>query len=435
MLRTVYTRAPPDIISEGHGLIDIALLRTNPDLVRRTAEQRGADVDVDRLVEIDAELRQRIARSNELRAQQKLQGKPREQIDMDAAKILKDELRAVTDNVRSLQQTRDELWARLPNLLPDDTPAGDDDTGNVELRREGDPVAADEARYHDTVGANLGILDLARGAEVAGSGFYYWHGDGARLAWAVFSHAQNLLHARGFTPMMTPVLAREKVFFGTGYLPFFADEVYQVEGTDLALIGTSEQTLIGYYGDQILDAGELPIRVSAFSPCFRTEAGAAGRAHRGAYRAHQFHKVEQIVLCRPEDSGHWLDQCQRNGEDILRDLELPYRVMRVCLGDLGAPAYKKYDTEAWFPGFGDYRETHSNSNLTDYQARRFRIRCRDGGRITLPHTLSATGITDRAVLAIIENHVQPDGSVRIPHALRPYLGGQELIEPKAARSG
>ncbi|MGH3995260.1 MAG: serine--tRNA ligase, partial [Pseudonocardiaceae bacterium] len=253
-------------------MIDIALLRTNPDLVRRTAEQRGADVDVDRLVEIDAELRQRIARSNELRAQQKLQGKPREQIDVDAAKRLKDELRAVTDNVRSLQQTRDELWARLPNLLPDDTPAGDDDTGNVELRREGDPVAADEARYHDTVGANLGILDLARGAEVAGSGFYYWHGDGARLAWAVFSHAQNLLHARGFTPMMTPVLAREKVFFGTGYLPFFADEVYQVEGTDLALIGTSEQTLIGYYGDQILDAGELPIRVSAFSPCFRTEA-------------------------------------------------------------------------------------------------------------------------------------------------------------------
>lgn len=416
-------------------MIDIALLRTDPDLVRRTAKQRNAEVDVDRLVQVDAELRQAIARSDELRAHQKRQGKNREQVDIDAARVLKDELRTITDEVRALQVVRDDLWARVPNLLPDDTPVGDDDRGNVELRREGDPVAADEARYHDTVGANLGILDLTRGAEVAGSGFYYWRGDGARLAWAVFTHAQSLLHGRGFTPMMTPLLAREKVFFGTGYLPFFAEEVYQVAGTDLALIGTSEQTLIGYYGDQILDVDELPICVSAFSPCFRTEAGAAGRAHRGAYRTHQFHKVEQIVLCRPEHSAHWLEECQRNAEDILRDLELPYRVVRVCLGDLGAPAYKKYDTESWFPGYGDYRETHSNSNLTDYQSRRFKIRYRDGGKIHLPHTLSATGITDRAVLAILENHVQSNGSVRIPEALRPYLGGQELIEPKAASHG
>lgn len=416
-------------------MIDIALLRTDPELVRRTAKLRGADVDVDRLIEVDAELRQMIARADELRARQKRQGKSREQVDMDAARTLKDELRSVSEEVRPLQDTRDDLWARLPNLLPDDTPAGEDDSGNVELRREGEPVAADEARYHDTVGANLGILDLTRGAEVAGSGFYYWRGDGTRLAWAVFSHAQNLLHARGFTTMMTPILAREKIFFGTGYLPFFADEVYQVNGSDLALIGTSEQTLIGYYGDQILDAEDLPICVSAFSPCFRTEAGAAGRAHRGAYRAHQFHKVEQIVLCRSEDSEHWLGECQRNAEDILRDIELPYRVVRVCVGDLGAPAYKKYDTESWFPGFGDYRETHSNSNLTDYQARRFKIRYREGGRTVLPHTLSATAITDRAVLAILENHLQADGSVRIPEALRPYLGGQELIETKAARAG
>lgn len=416
-------------------MIDITLLRTDPDLVRRTVKQRSADVDVDRLVTVDAELRQAIARSDELRAQQKRQGKSREQVDIDTARALKDELRTVTEEVRALQEVRDDLWARVPNLLPYDTPAGDDDSGNVELRREGDPVPPDEARYHDTVGTAVGILDLARGAEVAGSGFYYWRGDGARLAWAVFTHAQNLLHDRGFTPMMTPLLAREKVFFGTGYLPFFAEEVYQVQGSDLALIGTSEQTLIGYYGDQILDADDLPIRVCAFSPCFRTEAGAAGRVHRGAYRTHQFHKVEQIVLCRPEDSEHWLDECQRNAEDILRDLELPYRVVRVCLGDLGAPAYKKYDTESWFPGFGDYRETHSNSNLTDYQARRFRIRYRDAGKIHFPHTLSATGITDRAVLAILENHVQPDGSVRIPEVLRPYLGGQELITSKPARTG
>ncbi|MPZ65607.1 MAG: serine--tRNA ligase [Pseudonocardiaceae bacterium] len=375
-----------------------------------------------------------IARSDELRAQQKRQGKNREQVDMDAARALKDELRSVTEDVRTLQNTRDDLWARLPNLLPDDTPAGDDDSGNVELRREGVPVAADEARYHDTVGANLGVLDLARGAEVAGSGFYYWRGDGTRLAWAVFSHAQNVLHARGFTMMMTPVLAREQVLFGTGYLPFFAEEVYQVEGSDLALIGTSEQTLIGYYGDQILDADDLPICVSAFSPCFRTEAGAAGRAHRGAYRAHQFHKVEQSVLVPAGGLRALVGRvpAQRRGHPagprtpVPRRAGLPRRSRR--------PRVQEIRHRVLVPGFGDYRETHSNSNLTDYQARRFRIRYREGGRTVLPHTLSATAITDRAVLAILENHLQSDGSVRIPEALRPYMGGQELIEAKAPRA-
>lgn len=409
-------------------MIDIVLLRTDPDLVRRTAKQRDAAVDVDRIVEIDAALRQATARSNGLRAQQRRHNMSRVQVDVDAARALQEELRAVTEEVHALQEVRDDLWARLPNLLPGDTPAAG---GNVELRRAGDPVTADETRCHDTVGATLGVLDLTRGAEVAIEGFSYWRGDGARLAWAVFTHAQSLLLARGFTPMMTPLLVRKKVLFGTGYLPFRAEQVYQVAGSDLALIGSCEQTVIGYYGDQILDAEDLPIRVCAFSPCFRSEAGGADR---GAYRAHQFHQVEQIVLCRPADSAHWFDECQRNIEDILRDLELPHRVVRVCVGDLGAPAHKEYQTESWFPGFGAYRKTHSNSHLTDYQARRFKIRYLDRGRVTQPHTLAATGVTDRAVLAILENHARPDGSVRIPEVLRPYLGGQELIEPKATRT-
>ncbi|MGH3795047.1 MAG: aminoacyl--tRNA ligase-related protein [Pseudonocardiaceae bacterium] len=358
-------------------MIDITLLRTDPDLLRRTAEQRGADVDVDRLVDVEAELRQESAQATSLRTQRRRQAMSREQVDADAAQALKDEVSAVNEKVRALQELRDELWAQLPNLLAADTPGGD----NVELRREGHPVVADEARGHVAVGAALGILDPARGAQVAGSGGYYWRGDGARLAWAVFTHAQSVLQARGLTPVMPPVLAGDGV--------------------------------VGYYGDQIIDTAELPIRVAAI----------------GAQA------VEQVVLCRPQDAEYWLGQCQRNAEDILRDLELPYRVVRVRAGDLPAPAYQAFATECWFPGSGDHQQTHSAANLTDYQARGLRIRYLDAGRVAQPYTLSATGVTDRAVLAILENHVQPDGSVRIPEAVRPYLGGQELIEPKVARTG
>lgn len=405
-------------------MIDIALLRTDPDLVRQVCRAKGSDVDVERLLTVDAELRRLTAYTEGLRSQQK---KFTRETPRETAKALKDELNEAIEQLNAFEKERDELWFRVPNLVADDTPTGDDDHGNVELRREGDPVPPDENRAHDRIGERLRIFDMARGADVAGNGFYYWRGDGARLAWAVFSYAQDFLGGRGFEPMFTPLMARERTFFGTGYLPFFADELYRVEGTDLSLIGTSEQTLIGYYGDSIIDLDELPIRLTAFTPCFRTEAGSAGRANRGGFRVHQFHKVEQIVICAPEESERWLDDCQRNAEDLLRGLELPFRVVRVCLGDLGAPAYKKYDTETWFPSFGAYRETHSVSNLTDYQSRRFKIRFRRDGKMVNPHTISATGLTDRAVLAILENHVRPDGSIYVPKALRQYLGGRELI--------
>lgn len=405
-------------------MIDIALVRTNPDLVRQTCLAKGSDVDVERLITVDSELRRLMVHAEGLRGQQKkfTRDTPRE-----VAKALKDELVAATEQLRLLEEERDELWFRVPNLVAEDTPVGDDDSGNVELHREGDPAPADEARSHEKIGERLRIFDMVRGAEIAGSGFYYWRGDGARLAWAIFSYAQDLLSSRGFEPMFTPLVARERTFFGTGYLPFFAEELYRVDGTDLSLIGTSEQTLIGYHGDTIVDLDELPIQLTAFTPCFRTEAGSAGRASRGGYRVHQFHKVEQVVICAPEDSEHWLNECQRNAEDLLRGLELPFRAVRVCLGDLGAPAFKKIDTETWFPSFGAYRETHSNSNLTDYQARRFKIRFRRDGKTVYPHTISATGITDRAALAMLENHVQPDGTIYVPKALRNYLGGRERL--------
>jgi seryl-tRNA synthetase len=296
-------------------VIDIALVRTNPELVRQACLAKESDVDVDRLIFVDSELRRLTVHLEGLRSKQKKSTRdaPREE-----AIQLKEELRATAEQVKALEEERDALWVRVPNLVAEDTPTGHDDSGNVELRREGDTVPADENRSHDKIGERLRIFDLVRGAEVAGSGFYYWRGDGARLAWAIFSYAQDLLGQRGFEPMFTPLVARERTFFGTGYLPFFADQLYRVEGTDLSLIGTAEQTLIGYHGDTIVDLDELPIRLTAFSPCFRTEAGSAGRANRGGFRVHQFHKVEQIVICAPEDSEQWLDTCQRNAENILR---------------------------------------------------------------------------------------------------------------------
>ena len=361
---------------EGHQLIDIALLRSDPDLIRRTAEQRGADVEVDRLIEVEAQLRQAMSRSTTLQGQQRLAMRG-PQADPAAVQAAQEELRAVTGQVRALQPLRDELWERVPNLLPADTPAGADAGGNVELRRVGDPAPSGEARRYGEVGKGLGIL----AADSSVQDGVRWLGDGARLTWAVFSHAQSVLQARGFTPMLAQPGSREEP--------------------------------IGHYGDQIVDAARLPIRVSAFS-------------------SYPVHAVRHEVVCRPEDSERWLDECQRTVEEILRDLELPYRVVRVCAGALQAPEYKAYHIETWFPGTGGYLQTHSAANLTDYLARRLKIRYLDRGRVAQPHTLSATGGTDRAVLAILENHVQPDGSVRIPAALRSSLGGQELIEPPSA---
>jgi seryl-tRNA synthetase len=368
-------------------LLDMALLRSDPDLIRRTILQRGAEVDLDRITEADTALREATTRLSTLRARHRRQAMSREPVDADTVRARQDELRAVTEQMRAAQELRDELWAQVPNLVGPDTPPGVDEGGNVELRRMGTPVAAEEARHHDTVCTGL---DLARRAEAAGTGYRYWSGDGARLSWAVFTHVQRVLQSRGFTPLLIPAPA-------------------------------TAQTVLGYYGDQIVDADHLPIRICAFAP---------GRQADPTGGEHHTHQVEQIVLCRPQDAEHWLAECQRNTEDLLHELELPYRVVRVCLGVLAPAAYQQYGTQCWFPGSGGYRQTHSTSQLTDYQARRLRIRYLERGRVAQPHTVVATGVTDRAVLAILENQLQPDGSVRIPQVLRPYLGGQELIAPR-----
>ena len=324
----------------------------------------------------------------------------------------------------------EEKLAWLPNFLDPSVPDGAGDEDNTAIKFWGDKAEfAFAARAHDELGECLGIIDTTRGAKVAQSGFYYWKGKGAQLAQALFFWTQQELVKRGFTLFMTPCVAKQDTLFGTGYLPFFADQTYGLKNEDLALIGTSEQTLVGYHANETLPAADLPLNYTAFTPCFRTEAGSYGKESRGIFRVHQFHKVEQIIFCLPEESPRCHDFCLENEEALLQALNIPYRVVNVCVGDMGAPGYKKYDIEAWFPGYGGYREVTSNTNLTDFQARRLGIRYQTESKERgFVHTISATAVTDRVACAILENFQQADGSVVIPEVLRPYTGF-ERIEP------
>lgn len=412
-------------------MIDMKLIREHSDLVQANCTKRGFPIDINALLQLDAEARQLNQEIEALRAERNRLSKScgADPAARERVKQLKVVLGQKETKLEAINKKIMAVATRIPNLLAPDVPEGTDDSCNVEIRKVGELPQFDfEIRDHQELGELLDILDIARGAKVAQTGFYYWKGKGAILAQALYFWVQRLLVERGFTVFMTPCLAKERTLFGTGYLPFFADQTYNLEGEDLALIGTSEQTLVGYHADDVLDAADLPLCYTAFTPCFRTEAGSYGKASRGIFRVHQFHKVEQIIFCRPEESPKWHEFCLKNEEDILQQLKIPYHVVNVCVGDLGAPGYKKYDTEAWFPSFGSYREVTSNTNLTGFQARRLNIRFKDGDVRDYVHTISATAATDRLVIAIMENYQQRDGSVVVPEVLRPFTGF-EVIEP------
>jgi seryl-tRNA synthetase len=414
-------------------MIDIKILRADPERVKANCARRGIDnVDIDQLHAKDREYRGLIQEVEKLRGLRKeLADKCRDNPEARSQmKPLKDEISDKEARQAELKTEIDAGLVWLPNFLDPRVPDGHGDEDNIEMHTWGEiPTFDFEPRDHQGIGEVLDIIDTQRGAKVAQSGFFYWKGKGAQLASALFFWTQQELVKRGFTLFMTPCAAKERTLFGTGYLPFFAAETYQLEGEDLALIGTSEQTLAGYHADEILDRKNFPLRYTAFSPCFRTEAGSYGKASRGIFRVHQFHKVEQIIFCAPEDSPKWHDFCLENEEALLQMLGIPYRVVNVCVGDLGAPGYMKYDTEAWFGGYGGYREVCSNSNLTDFQTRRLATRFTDeDGNKVHPHTISATAVTDRVVCAILENNQEADGSVRVPQVLQAYCGF-DRIEP------
>ena len=414
-------------------MIDIKIVRENAEMIQKNCQRRGYPIDIEGLIKLDADCRAlgmeiENMRSERNRLSKECAANPEAR---ERVKQIKVQLGEKESKFDDLQERIRQVLIRMPNLLSDDVPDGTDDTGNVELRKVGTiPTFDFPIKDHQELGEALDILDIARGSKVAQTGFYYWKGQGAMLAQAFFFWVQKFLVERGFTMFMTPCAAKERTLFGTGYLPFFADQTYNLAGEDLALIGTSEQTLVGYHADDVLDGADLPLCYTAYTPCFRTEAGSYGRASRGIFRVHQFHKVEQIVFCKPEDSVKYHEFCLENEEALLQALGLPYHVVNVCVGDLGAPGYKKYDIEAYFPSFGGYREVTSNTNLTSFQSRRLNIRYKDGAERDFVHTISATAATDRMLICIMENYQQPDGTIIVPEVLRPYTGFDRIVPKK-----
>ncbi len=414
-------------------MIDIAVLRNDPDLLRRSLAKRGVELDVDRLVELEAATRRIRHAAEETRAAQKESGRRIAGLDGEAkqraiaeASELSERYKALTAEAEEKQAEFDALWITVPNLVDDTAAAGFTDQDNEEIKRLGDP-ASEVARDHAELGSHLDIIDTERGAKVSGSRFGYLKGKAVLLEFGLVRYAMDKLVAHGFTPMVPPVLVREEALVGTGFFPGDREQVYSVPEDDLFLVGTSEVPLAAYHMDEILP--ELPLRYAGFSTCFRREAGTYGKDTAGIFRVHQFDKVEMFVFCDPDRSREEHDRLLGIEEDIVQGLDVPYRVVNVAAGDLGASAAKKYDIEAWYPGQQAYREITSCSNTTDYQARRLKVRTRtdDGTRVI--HTLNGTAVAvGRTILAILENHQQLDGSVRIPDELVPYTGF-DLIEP------
>ncbi|MBE6460624.1 MAG: serine--tRNA ligase [Alphaproteobacteria bacterium] len=408
-------------------MLDMKAIRQNPDYFRKLVALRKVKLDVDALLKADEEYRQLLACVEQERA---LANKYAAERNIEAAKQQKPKLAQLETKIAQKSQELRALSAMIPNDLSEDVPVGQDDTENVEIYKFGDTTPKGfKVLSHDELGTRLGILDIEKGTKISGRGFFYWLNDGLRLRNAVFAFTEDLLEKRGFEIMGTPLLTKEQALYITGYHPFIMDQEYNVKDWDLTMIGTSEQTIVPYHSGETLDADKLPLLYTAQTPCFRSESGAAGKANRGIFRVHQFYKQEQIIFCRPEDSEMMQLFCQRNIEDIMKSLEIPFRVVNVCVGDIAAPGYKKYDTEAWFPSQQTYKETHSNSNLSDFQARRANIKIKDKGTRSFAHTISSTAITERAVIALMENHQTKDGYIRIPKALQPYMGGQDVIIP------
>ena len=397
-------------------MIDINYLRENREEAKLLFKRRKCDVNVDEFLALNDEFNTKKSKLDNLKFEQK-------NSSIERAKEIKKEISSLKDEVSLLEKKRDDIWLMLPNILAPDTPDGESDADNVEIKKCGNlPVFNFEPKSHSDLGKQLGILDLERGAKVSGSGFYYVLGEGANLACAVYYLAWKILMEDGFSFVMPPIFSTQRTFLGTGYFPFEPEGNYKVEGQNLYAIGTSEQTLLAFHDNEIIDYSKLPIKYSAFTPCFRTEAGSYGKSSKGAFRVHQFHKMEQIVFCEPSQSEEHHERCLSNIEKLLGLLELPYRIVRVCTGDMGAPGYKKYDVECWFPSFDGYRETHSNTNLWDFQTRRLNIRTSHEGKKFLPHTISSTMVTDRVIWAILENFQQADGTVVLPPAVASIMG-------------
>ena len=427
-------------------MIDIKFLRENPDIVRENIKKKFQDAKlplVDEVIELDAEKRATQQKADSLRASRnKLskqigalmgQGKKAEAEEVKAqVKAQSDELIAAEAKEKELDEKILKIMMTIPNIIDASVPVGKDDSENVEIERFGEPVVPDfPVPYHTEIMERFNGIDLDAARRVAGNGCYYLMGDIARLHSAVIAYARDFMIDRGFTYVIPPYMIRSDVVTGVMSFAEMDSMMYKIEGEDLYLVGTSEHSMIGKFIDQILPEAELPLTLTSYSPCFRKEKGAHGIEERGVYRIHQFEKQEMIVVCKPEDSMKWYDKLWKNTVDLFRSMDIPVRTLECCSGDLADLKVKSVDVEAWSPRQKKYFEVGSCSNLGDAQARRLRIRVNGENGKYLAHTLNNTVVAPpRMLIAFLENNLQADGSVRIPEALRPYMGGKEVIVPK-----
>lgn len=409
-------------------MIDPKLLRQDPDLIRRSLTRRGSNLNLDALIELESSARAALKTSEQLRSRQKDAGRRIASLSAEEKEQAIGEVGELAAAVKEAISRSETLAAEfrlafldVPNLVADDAADGFTDEDSVEIKRLGEPST--EGATHAVLGEALDIIDTVRGSKVSGARFGYLKGKGAILELSLVRWAMDHLVHAGFIPMIPPVMVREEALVGTGFFPEAREQVYEIPKDELFLVGTAEVPMAAYHGDEIFTADELPIRYAGFSTCFRRESGTYGKDTAGIFRVHQFDKVEMFAFVTPEKSAEEHDRLLEVEEQLVRELELPYRVVNVAAGDLGASAVKKFDIEAWFPGEQRYREITSCSNTTDYQARRLKVRVRGDSGNRLVHTLNGTACAmGRTILAILENHQQPDGSVQIPEALRKYTG-------------
>ena len=421
---------------------DIGLVRENPDAIRRDLERRGAkdkEALLDSVIRWDKDWRRALAEADGLKRRRneitkeigaaKKAGRSTDRLRREAA-ALPAKIETLDHEIAELAAKIRDGLLRLPNLLHESVPVGKDETENVEVARWGTPRTFEfELRPHGELLEALRLADFERARKVAGAGFVYLLGDLVRLDQALLTFALDYMVKQGFTPVFPPFMLRRAAYEGVVDLGDFESVMYKIDGDDLYLIATSEHPIGAMFMDEVIDQDRLPLRFTGLATQFRREIGAHGVDTKGLFRMHQFNKIEQFVFCRPEESWTWHEKLRSNGEAIYRLLEIPYRVVNCCTGDIGTVAAKKYDIEAWYPRQKAYREVISCSNCTDYQARRLNIRAgKVGGDKFVPHTLNSSAMaTSRGLVAVLENHQNADGSVTVPKVLRPYMGGQDVI--------
>jgi seryl-tRNA synthetase len=423
-------------------MIDIKLIRENPQRFKDGAKAKKISADIDRLLEIDAQLADSKKKLQDIVTEKNRIGKDIPKLSAEQKKealaslsAFKEQEAALNEHLKALQPEYDTLMCQVPQPAAPEVPFGEDDTQNVELRKWGTVRSFDfKPKDHVELGTDLGILDIERGVKLAGTRNYFLKGDGALLHWAVLRFAMDHMIRKGYTPMSVPLLMRDEVMMGTGYFPGSEEQTYQMERDSLNLAGTAEVPVTAYHSGEILSESQLPIKSVAMSTCFRREAGAAGKDTRGLYRIHQFDKIEQVIISENDEAKSiaYHQEILSNSEEVLQALELPYRVVNVCTGDLGRGQVQKFDIETWMPSRNGYGETHSASRFYEFQARRMNLRYKNAaGKNVFCHTLNNTVVASpRVLIPILELYQNADGSVTIPQVLRPYMYGKEQIEPK-----